>query len=130
MDLEDALQTTARLRFPVWDRKTGDSKKISDLEDYTCTTAFYQGELMEQRMGLRAELERLREEWAEIVGWEPFRRNKTEGAVDAAKREVNPELHRKIRRCERIGRELSDQIERMEREAGKASRVYTFIAGA
>lgn len=130
----DALEKAVALRFPIWpvDRGKDDvptSTKISDLENYTALTAFYQGELMELRMSARNELAGLRAEWDDLQGWQQFRRNKTEAGVDAAKRQLRPELDAEIRALTATGRELSEQIERLEREATKASRVYTFLTG-
>lgn len=125
-----AYATATSLRFPVWDKDVPSSRKVSDLENYICVTAYWQGEMVEQRSDSRRELDPLLEEWESLTGWEPFKRNKTEGAVDDAKRQLRPELAADIARRRRAIADLAEQIDRMEREFTKASRVYTLLTGS
>lgn len=128
--MSKALDTATSLRIPVWNGDETTARKVEDLESYICVTAYWQGDMFEERMGLRRELDGLLTEWEGLTGWEPFKRNKTEAAVDDAKRQLRPELHADIAARRRTIGDLAEQIDRMEREFTKASRVYTLLTGS
>lgn len=128
----ESLTLAAKLRFPVWPKEpaVGTSQKVNDLEDHISLTAYYQGELEEHRLDAYTELAVLDQRWEEIEGWQQFRRSKTETAVEDAKRQANPGLWRELRLCRWRVKRLGEQIDRLEREFVKASRLYTVLTGS
>jgi hypothetical protein len=127
------------LRFPVWSRedrpdqgvfRADTRKRINDLEDHISLTAYYQGELEDERTDAYDELELLNREWDSMQGWQVYREGRTDASIDHAKGQVNPELARKRKALKYTIARLSEQIDRMERDASKASRIYTLLTGS
>lgn len=132
----DSFQRARALRFPVWSRQARDGepaptarKRIEDLEDHISLTAFYQGDLIDERTERYDELHELLGEWDAIEGWQTFRQGRTDASVDHAKAQINPRLWKRIKALRYTIERLSEQIERMERDATKASRIYTLLTG-
>jgi hypothetical protein len=133
----DAFQRARALRFPVWSRteRNGEPpptsrKRIEDLEDHISITAYYQGELEDERTEHYDELEDLLRQWDGIEGWQTFRTGRTDASIDQAKAQLNPGLWRQIKAKRYLIARLCEQIDRMERDATKASRIYTLLTGS
>lgn len=129
MSVSDKLTLASQLRVPVFERGTAPREKCDALEEFTLVSAFHAAELHEERLGLHEQLRDLSSEWDHLDGWQPFRRSKTETAVEDAKRQLRPDLFDAIAGLRwTIGR-LSEEIDRLERDAVKVSRAYTMLAG-
>lgn len=101
--------------------------KASALEDYMLLSAYYHGELCEERLTEQIAVRPDEVEWRDLVGWEPMRRGKTVSSIDDAKAMLRPELWARIDDARwRIAR-LTEQIDRLDRDATKASRAYTML---
>lgn len=128
--ISEALAESAGLRMPVFEDGVPGSEKIGQLESYLLLTAFGQGKLSEERLGLYADLRDARKEWSELVGFEALVKRRTDTAVDEAKAQLRPDLHQQVRDLEWKVKRLTEEIDRLERDATKCSRVYTFITGS
>lgn len=134
----DAFQRARALRFPVWRRTPGPEnaevassrQRINDLEDHISITAYYQGELEDERVDSYDALHELLRQWDAIEGWQTFRQGRTDASIDLAKAQLNPKLAREIKELRYTLDRLTEQIDRMERDASKASRVYTLLTGS
>lgn len=124
------LAAAAKLRMPRIPRDEGQRARIDALEDYMLETAYHQGELSEARLELYDSLRTVEEEWAELVGWESFRKGKTDASVDEAKAKCRPDLARARRQAKYLIARLSEEIDRLEKDATKASRAYTLATGS
>lgn len=129
MSFLPALDTAKSLRLPLFEPTVGPKQRIESLTDYMLLTAYWSAELSEHRFGLMEELKPLDYEWYYLEGWEPFRRNRTEGGVDAAKAQVRPDLWDAITDARWKIARLTEEIDRLERDATKASRAYTMLTG-
>lgn len=130
--LPACLQTSVGLRMPVFAAGTSPSSKIGQLEDYLLLTAYTQGELTEVRMDWMCSLVPIRDEWDHMPNeeWAHLRRTRTETAVTHAKRMARPDLYDQMLDHDWMIKRLSEEFDRMEREAARASRVYTMITGS
>lgn len=130
--LPACLSTSLGLRIPVFARDTPPRQKIDALEEYLLLSAFTQGELSEERFDWKARLVPLEAEWEHIPDheWQAHRRTRTETAVKHAKRIARPKLYDEIQDVEWMVKRLTEEMDRMERDATKVSRVYTFITGS
>lgn len=135
----DSFQRARALRFPVWRRNRGPDdletvpgtrKRIEDLEDHISLTAYYQGDLEDERVDAYDALHEKLREWDGIEGWQTFRQGRTDASIDHAKAQLKPALAREIKELRYTIDRLSEQIDRMERDASKASRVYTLLTGS
>lgn len=127
--LPECLSTAAALRVPVFEKGTPSRAKVDALEEYTLLSAYWQGECHQERLGEHGKLDDAQHEWDHLAGWEAFRRSKTETAVEDAKRQIRPDLYDTIQRTKRLVARLSEEIDRLERDAAKVSRAYTMIVG-
>lgn len=131
--LSDAFQKALALRFPVFDREDDETtprQRIEALEDHAVLCAFYHGELIQERFEIRDEHRGRLHVWNHLEGWEPLRRSKTEAAVDDAKRQMRPDLYDELATDRAKMQDLSEQIERLDREHDKASRIYSIMTGS
>jgi len=126
----DALRLASQLRVPVFARNAAPPEKSDALEEFTLVSAFHAGNLHAERLAAHEQLRDLTSEWEHLEGWEPFRRSKTEAAVDDAKRQLRPDLYDAIRDARWTIARLGEEIDRLERDAQKCSRAYTMIAGS
>lgn len=130
----DSFQKARALRFPVWartgERAASSRQRINDLEDHISLTAYYQGDLEDERIDSYDELHAKLREWDAVEGWQTFRQGRTDASIDHAKAQINPKLAREIKELRYTIDRLSEQIDRMERDASKASRVYTLLTGS
>lgn len=126
----DVLDAAKKLRMPRVKREDGQRARIDALEDYMLLTAWHQGELSEARLGLYDELRTVNDAWAELVGWENFRRGKTDASIDEAKAKVRPDLARARTQAQWLIARLTEEIDRLEKDATKASRAYTLATGS
>jgi chromosome segregation ATPase len=129
--VSDKLRESLTLRIPLWDNAenlVSPRQKIDQLETYTLLTAWMQGELAKERLESQEELAELERRWDHL---EPVRigSRKTNAAHEDAKRAFDPELYDHIKSHRETIAALSAEIERLERDAVKCSRVYTFISG-
>lgn len=128
--LTKALETSKGLRMPVFENGAMPRVKIDELESYLLLTAFQQGELAAERLEALVTLRELERQWDHLTGWEGLKRTRTEAAVDDAKRQMSPLLYDQKRDLEWTIKRLSEEIDRLERDATKVSRAYTFITGS
>ena len=122
----DQLAKAKALRVPVFERDAPIESKVPQLEEVMLLSAWYAGELHEERLQLRVDLKPLREEWRDLQGWESARRGRTNASIDEAKALFRPELWARIQDLEWQIDQLTCEIDRLERDATKCSRAYTF----
>lgn len=130
-ELPAALVTSIELRVPVFERGTAPRMKIDALEEYLLLSAHVQGDLTEERLDWMSRLVPLKDEWDHLPqeDWGHLRRTRTETAVTHAKRQVRPELYDDMMDIDWMIKRLTEEIDRMERDASKCSRAYTMITG-
>lgn len=126
----EKLAAAAKLRMPRIPREQGARARIEALEDYLLETAWHQGELSEARLLLYDSLRTVDQEWEQLAGWEPFRRGKTDASIDHAKAQLRPELAQARSQAKYLIARLTEEIDRLERDATKASRAYTLATGS
>lgn len=128
--ISDALTTSKQMRMPRFEHGVAPRVKIDELESYLLNTAFVQAELAEERLDALVTLQELSRSWDHLDGWQALRRNtRTEKSVEDAKRQVDPRLYDQIKDLEWTIKRLSEEIERLERDASKASRAYSMMTG-
>ncbi len=125
----DAHRLASQLRVPCFPRDTPPRERVSALEEFMLVSAFHAGELHAERLGLYEQLEPLKREWDDLQGWEAHARGKTDEARNSAKRIIRPDLHEPIADFAWSIRRLTEELDRLERDAAKVSRAYTMIAG-
>lgn len=126
--LSEAHKTSAALRVPLFKPDTPRSERVNQLEDYMLLSAYWLGECHSERLESYQELGRLEEQWGEVTTWDLGSRV-TQAQVEEAKRNVDPECWTSMKRARwRVDR-LSEEIERLDRDATKVSRAYTLITG-
>lgn len=120
------------MRVPVWNRAAGESTRllIDELAEFMLLSAQVAGELHEERLALKLELHPKDYEWDTLEGWEMMRQGKTDSSREQAKRDSRPDLYEEINNLRfHIGL-LTDEIDRLNRDAEKAvSRAYTILTG-
>lgn len=118
--------------MPVFARGTTPSAKIVELEEYLLLSASVQGDLTEERFDWMSRLVPVEDEWEHLPQeeWGHLRRTRTETAVMHAKRVARPELYDDIQDMKWMIKRLTEEIDRMERDATKCSRAYTMITGS
>lgn len=129
MTARERLDVAAKLRMPRLTRQQGDTERLNLLEDYMLETAYHRAELIEARFEVHEQLRTLKDEWDHLDGWQALKRTKTETAVADAKRQLRPELYDGIKKAEWLIARLTEQIDRLDREATICSRAYTFATG-
>jgi hypothetical protein len=118
-----------RLHVP---RDDGRQAKIDALEDFTLESALTEAELEEAKGAALDRLHELERIWRGIVGWEPYRRGKTDQSIDEAKRSMSPEnaaMYEDMEDERHLIRRLQGEIDRLEADVAKASRAYTMLTG-
>lgn len=135
-ELPECLKTSLGLRMPTFYREphpqaASPLERVRQMEEYMELTAYTEGELTECRVEWLARKVPVQKEWEDIPReqWEVHRRTKTETAVGQAKRMVRPDLYNEMQDCDWMVRRLSEEIERMDRDATRASRIYTMVTG-
>lgn len=123
--MPEVLQRSLVMRAPRYDKDKGRRERIDELEAYLLESAFMQGELTETRVDFEQTLWPLEEVWANLTGWEHLRRTRTETAVTAAKRMVDPETYNAMEDIKWIITKLTQEIDRMERDSSKVSRAFS-----
>jgi hypothetical protein len=126
----DALEMAIRLRLPVFPKNTAPRVKIDALEEYILVSAFWSGEMNEERHALNAHGATLQDQWDLLEGWEMLRHGKTDESVNEAKRALRPDLWTSLQATRRRVRALAEEIDRLERDYVRASRIYTLITGS
>lgn len=127
-ELSEAHKTSAALRVPVFQPGTSRTERVSQLEDYMLLSAYWLGECHSERLEHYQALARLEEEWSGVTAWDLGSRA-TQAQVDEAKRTVAPDVWTSMKRARwRVDR-LTEEIERLDRDATKVSRAYTLITG-
>jgi hypothetical protein len=134
-EIRALLHTSARVRMPRFTEQMTSRERVEALEDYLNLTAVTRGELEEARLYAQGALHDLSAEWDTIVGWEMHlrhhRANVALHEINAAKREVRPDLHAGITEAKWLVARLSEQINRLAKlgDDEVASRLYTLIVG-
>jgi hypothetical protein len=129
--IPDVVVDAAKLRVPVFAKGTAARVRVDQLEEYLLLSAFTQGKISEARLELADELHDLELDWSRIPKeeWEPHRVGKTMASIDEAKAVLHPQRWEKIRDLRWQIRVMTDEIDRLERDATKVSRAYTMISG-
>lgn len=132
VQLPDALEKSKKMRVPTFEHGTSPRQKIDQLETYLLDSAAVQGDLTEERLDWMVRLVPLEHEWDHIPEdeWAHLRRTRTETAVKHAKRIARPQLYDEIQGIEWMAKRLTEEIDRMERDASKCSRAYTMLTGS
>lgn len=120
------------LRVPVWDSKGEEPVRIliDALAEFMLLSAQVAGELHEERLDLKLKLHPKEFEWDTLEGWEMYRSGKTDSSREQAKRDANPDLYEEIRDLKFHIVLLTEEIDRLNRDAEKAvSRAYTILTG-
>lgn len=126
----DPLEMAVAMRLPVFPPDTGARVKIDALESYILVSAFWSGEMNEERQVLMAAGATLQDQWDFLEGWEMLRQGKTDESINEAKRALRPDLWSQLQATRRRVKALAEEIDRLERDYVKASRVYTLITGS
>lgn len=128
--LSPALQASKRLRIPTFEKGTSPRVKIDELETYLLLSAFTQGDLSEERLDVLVLLKPVQRRWEHLGGWESLKQTRTEAGVKDAKRRVDPQLYDELQDLEWKVKRLTEEIDRLERDATKVSRAYSMITGS
>lgn len=130
--IPDSLARARSIRVPVFQRGTAPRVRVDALEEFMLVSAFHQGEMGEERLELLDELRDFETEWRAIPAekWAPHRVGTTLGSIDEAKAAVMPALWETITDKRWQIKRLSEEIDRLERDATKVSRAYTMISGS
>lgn len=125
----DAFEKAVALRFPIFDREDPPTprERLEAIEDHVMACGFYHGELVEERLRLREKMRPRQHEWDHLQGWEGQRVGKTDQAVTEAKRTLRPDLYDGLKSDANRMKDLTEQIDRLDREHDKASRLYTIM---
>lgn len=124
--ISEALAEASKLRVPRGPF-SHPTERITAYEDYTLDTAYHQAELAAERLELYDRLRDLEVEWDSI---EPVQRRKTDRGVDEAKAQIAPKTWEAIGDLRWRVQRLSEEIERLERDATKLNRVHRRLTGA
>lgn len=127
--IPDSVAAASKLRVPVFQRGTAPRQRVDALEEFLLLSAFHQGNMSEERLGLFDELRDLEDEWEVVADWEEHRVGTTIASIDEAKKVVRPRLWQEIRLKRWQVKRLTEEIDRLERDATKVSRAYTLISG-
>lgn len=128
-DISSALQLASALRVPVFQRGTAVREKIDALEEYMLLSSYQAGELHEERLTRYREVAEVESEWAEMTGYEMLQRGKTDTAREEAKKQLRPELWDILREQRWHVARLTEEIDRLDRDANRVSRAYTIMTG-
>lgn len=128
-DLPECLVTSVGLRCPVFARGTSPRERIESLEEHMLLSAYTQGDLTEERLDWMARLVPVERDWDAVIVSKEDLRSRTEKAVTAAKAQLRPDLYRAKTDAEWMIARLSEEIDRMEKDAARCSRAYTMISG-
>lgn len=130
--IPDSLAIARKLRVPVFERGVAARTRVDALESFMLLSAFQQGEMSEERLDLLDELRDLELEWRKVPAeeWAQHRVGTTLGSIEEAKAVVRPALHETLVDKRWQIKRLTEEIDRLERDATKVSRAYTMIQGS
>lgn len=135
-EIRAAVGVALRMRPPRFEQGAGGAEKISALEDYLLESAYMQAELEEARHYLTYTVETLKQQIAEMTGYEALLPAKsqdrlTEADRNHAKAQAAPELFAAGKEARMLLETVKRQVERFRFEAGQGpiSRAYTLITG-
>lgn len=131
-DLRTKLDASLQIRVPTFERGTSPRIRIDQLEEAMLVNAWHAAELAELRFGLLDEKRPLDDDWLTLHGWESVKSSsrRTEAGVDEAKTRLNPALAQQRRDLAWWISRLTEEIDRLERDATKCSRAYAMISGS
>ena len=131
-EVQQAIHDVSKIRMPDFAEDIAPKAKIEALEGHLFDTARARQLLEEARLMLEDAYEVIDDEWLGLTGWEVYLRGKPKSQVeiDEAKREMKPDLFFSRRRCQKLLRQVGNQIRRMEKDDAVASRAYTMLVGA
>lgn len=132
LELSENFTRASQLRVPLWDRAGEKSTMVlsEELAEYMLLSAWYAGALHEERLTLYQAHRKMQSEWDHLEGWETFQRGKTDSSREDAKRIIRPDLYDEIQQSKWMIARLSEEIDRLNRDAEKAvSRTYTILTG-
>jgi hypothetical protein len=131
-DIQQSIHDCARLRMPEFPQDVAPREKIETLESYMLETAVARGVLEDGRITLEDAYEEIDATWLKLTGYEPYLRGKPKSQVeiDEAKREVDPDLFYSRRRCQKLLRQIGNQVRRLEKDDAACSRAYTMLTGS
>lgn len=130
-EVREKLDVARLCRVPVFKREERGKARVSALEEAMLLSAFHSAELFEVRFDLLDEKRPLDDEWFSMVGWEGLRATgrKTEAGVDEAKARLKPDVAKQRDELAWWITRLTEEIDRLERDATKCSRAYAMISG-
>lgn len=131
-EIQQALHDVSHIRMPDFPDATPPKEKIEAFEAHLLETARARHILEEAKLMLEDSYEVIDEEWLGLTGWEMYLRGKPKSQVeiDEAKRQLKPDLFFSRRRCQKLLRQVGNQVRRMEKDDAVASRAYTMLVGA
>ncbi|HXU02353.1 MAG TPA: hypothetical protein VN903_15410 [Polyangia bacterium] len=131
-EIQESIHTVAALRFPRFEQDVQPRAKIDALEGYLLETAVARDVLEEARITLEDAYELIDEEWLKLTGWEVYLHGKPKSQVeiDEAKRQAEPTLFHSRRRCQKLLRQIGNQVRRLEKDDAACSRAYTMMTGS
>lgn len=126
--ISDAHELASKLRVPLFarDENVTRTARVEQLEEYMLLSAYYLGEISRERLTVHRQLAGAEDEWAKLQPPVPGRTVKED---EQKKARFRPDLAAVIRESRwRVAR-LSEEIDRLDRDATKVSRVYTMMTG-
>lgn len=120
------------MRVPAIDPNQHPRERIDAMENYANEVSIARAEVLEALYWLAEAKKPLQAAWDSITGWEvnaPARSSRTQEDVRQAKRRIKPDVYDALSECALLQKHLSEQVDRLNRDADWMSREYTFISG-
>lgn len=131
-DIRTTLENTLKMRVPAISPNENPRQRIDAMETYANEVATARAECLEALYWLAEAKKPLQAVWDQLTGWEAFvpaRSSRTQEDVRQAKRRIKPDVYDGLLECAHLQKHLSDQVDRLNRDADWMSREYTFISG-
>lgn len=134
-EVRQVLYRAAQLRFPSGKdeegRKLAPRERVESLEDHYVECAMSRQALEEAALWMQDGVKGLEDKWDAIEGWQTVMGagEKTQKAIVAAKRTIDPETYKGIREGKWLVDKLHRQAKRLERDEEAVSRLYTMQTG-
>lgn len=135
-EIRTVLSEALIMRVPRFAPDDLPKSRVSALEDYLLASAYQRGALIEARHWLRGLEEKLRQEIAELLGWQAMlpgvtSKAATKAEVQAAKESCAPALFAADRETRKLRGSVDDQIDRLAFEDQFViSRAYSMVSGS
>jgi hypothetical protein len=131
-EIRATLHAAMPLRVPLFDPNTRGQEKISALEDHLLRCAYHRGELEEALFWAVEAGKALKAQWDGVEGHEALLRGNrpTKEQVDAARRQIAPDVWKGLDECRSLVESLRRQIVRLGgTDYDAVSRAYTLMSG-